>query len=200
MPRIIRLILFASLVALLVPLGSGADADPAGAAQFVRAAGERTVSAANQDAPLEARVAHLADIMQDVTDIDLIARLALGKHWRTASEAQRTAYLKAFRNYALDGLANRFGRLGKIKGFEVIDNRMVDERDTLVAIDIHLAGQPTPTRVDWRVRQSGSSYQIIDVVVEGVSLLITNRNDFDAVVSREGLDRLIDQLQGHSST
>lgn len=200
MPNPIRRALLGGLVAFLVPWGSpAARADAGGAATFVRTAGERTVSAANQDAPLEARVASLADIMQDVTDIDLIARLALGKHWRAASEAQRPAYLAAFRSYALDSLAYRFGRLGKIDGFAVTDDRSVDERDTLVSTAIRLTGQPTPTRVDWRVRQSGAAYQIIDVVVEGVSLLITNRNDFDAVVNREGLDRLIARLQGHAS-
>jgi phospholipid transport system substrate-binding protein len=204
MPSLIRrdlvLLLALGLMALLGPLApSDARADPAGAVQFVRAAGERTVTAANADAPLEARVTQLATIMQDVTDIDLIARLALGKHWRAASEAQRPAYLAAFRSYALDSLAYRFGRLGRIDGFAIVDNRGVDERDTLVATDIRLQGQPVPTRVDWRVRLTGSDYQIIDVVVEGVSLLITNRNDFDAVVNREGLDRLIARLQVRSA-
>ena len=42
----------------------------------------------------------------------LIARLVLGRHWRSASEAQRTAYLDAFRIYALDSLAYRFAKLG----------------------------------------------------------------------------------------
>ena len=43
--------------------------------------------------------------MFEVADLSLIARLVLGRHWRSASEAQRAAYLDAFRVYALDSLA-----------------------------------------------------------------------------------------------
>lgn len=190
----------AGLMAGLAGLPVGrVRADMEGARTFVREAGARTAAAANADQPLEQRVEALAAIMDDVTDIELIARLVLGKHWRSSSPGQRDAYLQAFRIYALDSLAYRFGRLGKIERFEIVESRPVDGRDTLVGTEIFLTSSRAPTRVDWRVRQQDGGYQIIDVVAEGVSMLITNRNEFDSVINREGFDSLIAQIQQKST-
>ena len=53
-------------------------------------------------------------------------------------------------------------------------------------------------RIDWRTRETDGNYRLVDVAIEGVSLVVSNRSEFDSVVSRQGIDALIAQIQGKS--
>ena len=59
-----------------------------------------------------------------------------------------------------------------------------------------------PVRVDWRLAPEGQSWKIIDVIIEGVSMAITQRDDFAATVQRNGgrIGPLIEQLREKSRT
>ena len=47
-------------------------------------------------------------------------------------------------------------------------------------------GGATPIRLDWRLTATESGWRVLDIVVEGVSLLVTFRNEFAAVIERHG--------------
>jgi phospholipid transport system substrate-binding protein len=193
-----RRLFFAATLAVLVaqPVAT-ARADCDGAKDFVRAAGERTLLVLNAEGSDDARrLQGMADLLFEVADLPLIARLVLGRHWRTAAEAQRVAYLEAFRVYALDSLAYRFARLGGGVGFKLLDRCTADGSDAQVATEVKLPTRPDAVRIDWRVRGSDRGYRLVDVAIEGVSLVVSNRSEFDSVVSRQGLDALIAQIQG----
>jgi phospholipid transport system substrate-binding protein len=139
----------------------------------------------------------MSRLMFEVADLPLIARLVLGRHWRAASPAQRAAYLDAFRTYALDSLAARFSRLGSGVGLTLAERCVADGEDALVPTEVTLPNRAEPVRIEWRVRRR-DGYRLIDVTIEGVSLVVSNRSEFDAVVGREGLEALIAQLRGRS--
>lgn len=183
--------------ALLAP-GSAA-ADCAGAQAFIESAAQRTIAILNaKDGDAADRLRQMADLMFEVADLSLIARLVLGRHWRTASEAQRAAYLDAFHTYALDSLSSRFARLGDGVSFKLAGRCVADDRDAQVGTEVRLPTRPDPVRIDWRVRETDGRYRLVDVAIEGVSLVVSNRSEFDSVVSRQGLDALITQIQGKS--
>ena len=52
-----------------------------------------------------------------------------------------------------------------------------------------------PLSIDWRVRDGGGSPTIVDLIVEGVSLVLTYRAEFDAIVSRQGLEGLLQDMR-----
>ena len=192
-----RAVLLLGAAALLAP-GSVA-ADCPGAEAFIESAGERTVAILNaKDVDDARRLQQMADLMFEVADLPLIARLVLGRHWRGASEAQRAAYLDAFRSYALDSLAARFARLGSGVSLKLTGRCVADDRDAQVGSEVRLPTRPDPVRIDWRVRETDGRYRLVDVAIEGVSLVVSNRSEFDSVVSRQGLDALIAQIQGKS--
>ena len=183
--------------ALLAP--GSAVADCAGAQAFIESAAQRTIAILNaKDGDAADRLRQMADLMFEVADLSLIARLVLGRHWRTASEAQRAAYLDAFHTYALDSLSSRFARLGGGVSFKLVGRCVADDRDAQVGTEVRLPTRPDPVRIDWRVRETDGRYRLIDVAIEGVSLVVSNRSEFDSVVSRQGLDALIAQIRGKS--
>jgi phospholipid transport system substrate-binding protein len=55
-----------------------------------------------------------------------------------------------------------------------------------VTVESYLEGGASPVRLDWRLARSGDGWRVLDVMVEGVSLLLTYRNEFAAVIEKGG--------------
>jgi phospholipid transport system substrate-binding protein len=136
----------------------------------------------------------LVKLLEGPIDLDLVARLILGRHWRTADETQRQEYLGLFRDYALANLASKL-HLYRGQSFEVTGARVVSDQDALVSSRILSSGEP-PLQVDWRLRErDGAAPVTIDLIVEGVSLIVTLRSEFGAVIERQGFAGLLVELR-----
>jgi phospholipid transport system substrate-binding protein len=142
----------------------------------------------------------LVSVLDEGTDLSLLGRLVLGRHWRQANPRQRTEYLHLFRRYMLQTFVQRLrqyagGDLGQPGArLQIIASRPVGQRDILVQSRV---APPTsqPLRVDWRLRERPGEPVIIDLIVEGISLLVTQRSEFAAVLERSGVDGLLAELR-----
>jgi phospholipid transport system substrate-binding protein len=183
-------------VALLLARSSAQAAVSADAAQqMIQEVGVQ-VLAVLRDQGLDKRqkFERLVALLDGPIDLELIARLILGRHWRSASEAQRTEYLELFRAFALDNLASRL-HVYDGQDFEIVGAEAVNERDAVVATRVTGGGRP-PLKVDWRVRERDDGDLVaIDVIVEGISLIVTQRSEFSAVIERQGMDGLLAELR-----
>ena len=193
-----RLRLTALVLGLSAALLHGAPASgqpqPEEARALVETVGTGVLDILRDDELTDHETLHrLEDVLEGAIDLDLVARLILGRHWRTADEAQRAQYLDLFRAYALDNVASRL-HLYEGQAFEITGAQVVSERDALVTTRITGGGQPLS--VNWRLRESQAGDLVaIDVVVEGVSLIVTLRSEYHAVVERQGLDGLLAELR-----
>jgi phospholipid transport system substrate-binding protein len=141
----------------------------------------------------DAKFDRLVTLLNEPIDLDLVARLILGRHWRTANAAQQDEYLELFRAFALHTLASRLDVYGG-QNFEITGAKVVGRDDALVSTRILSDGPPLA--VDWRVRQRDDDRMVaIDVIVEGVSLIVTQRSEFGAVIERQGMDGLLAELR-----
>ena len=140
------------------------------------------------------KFARLVALLDGPIDLEIIARLILGRHWRSASQAQQAEYLQLFRAFALDNLASRL-HVYDGQDFEIVGAQAVNDRDAVVATRVSGGGRP-PLKVDWRVRERDDGDLVaIDVIVEGVSLIVTQRSEFSAVIERRGMDGLLAELR-----
>jgi len=173
-------------------------ASAADAERFVRELGERTLAVLGDPAlAREAKLERLIALVDEATDLDLIARLALGRTWRALDPTRQSEYTALFRAMVRRTLAERLGDYSG-ETLAVAGARALDERDALVSTRIGRAGA-APFRVDWRVRASdGGRLAIVDVMAEGVSLLVTQRAEFGEIVERQGIDGLIEQLRARA--
>ncbi len=182
---------------------SAAHAAPDGARQFIQDIGDRTVAALRRaGADDRQRLAELVELLNTATDLELVGRLVLGQYWRSASEAQRAEYTKLFKELVVKSMADRLNTYGG-ETFEITGAKPVDDRDTVVSTRIFRPGATgQPIAVDWRVRSADGRYSIIDIVAEGVSMVVTQRSEVASVVSQKGMDGLIqsmkDRLQGRA--
>ena len=192
----------AALLSALLP-GRPAQGLPSAAAaeEVVQRLVEQVwqVLAARGDAP-EIDRDHLLSVLDEGTDLSLLGRLVLGRYWRDASPGQRTEYLQLFRRYMLQTFIQRLRQYAGTdvshpgERFQIIASRPVGERDILVQSRV---APPTsqPLRVDWRLRERPGEPVIIDLIVEGISLLVTQRSEFAAVLERGGVEGLLAELR-----
>lgn len=143
------------------------------------------------------REKRVRDLLRQNFDVYEIGKFALGAHWRTASEAQRSEYLKLFEDMIVGTYAQRFGEYSG-QQFKVGNAKPVSDRDTIVTSQVLQKDAP-PLGIEWRVRNKNGQLKVIDVFIENVSMAITQRSDFDAVIKREGIDGLLKNLRSRKN-
>lgn len=189
----------AFIFAIMIGLAAPASAETTKAEQFVQKLGEEalfTLEAADGNEDVIAD--KIKSWLNSYFDKDAIARFALGRHWRGASDAQKSEYQDVFEKMIVLTYSQRLAEYSG-ENFEVTGSTKVNSRDTIVHSDIIRTSKNAPkTRIDWRVRNGN---KIVDVSVEGVSMSVTQRADFDAAIQKNGgnLDAFIAELKKKTS-
>lgn len=180
----------------LVLISGPATASAGQAADHIRHLADKAISTlADTKGNLAAREAKLRPILATGFDMDHIARFTLGRYWNRANDAQRRDYVAAFSDFIVATYARRFGGYSG-ETLEIVSEREMGPKDVIVGTRIQRASSP-PIDAEWRVRV-GDDAKVIDVVVEGVSMSVTQRADFSSVVRRNGIDGLIQVLQARA--
>jgi phospholipid transport system substrate-binding protein len=182
--RMVLLIALPLLVAagpvIAAPTG---DSDPKAAA-FMNQLWSRALELLNKKAPAAERQALFRELFHDDFDSPGIARFVLGRYWRTASPEEQKEFLKLFEDYVVYVYT---ARLSDFQGEEFkINSARSDEGSVIVSTDVLTPGAPTPLKVDWRLVNDDGVYKISDVIVEGVSMLVTQRSEFASIIQRHG--------------
>lgn len=170
-----------------------------GAFKFVQDTAERGLKfLSNPNADTAVKKQEFKKLLDNNFDLDTIGRFALGTYWRSATPAQQKEYLTLFRRMVVDVYTARFNDY-KGQKFEAKSFRAVSQTDTLVTSYIIPADGSQNIQVDWRVRNKGGSYKIVDVLVSGVSMSVTQRSDFASVIQRGGgnVDVLLQHLRNN---
>lgn len=185
------------LIGGLVLAGSGQATDDAAAAALIRELSGKAINVLQRsDVDLATREREFRDLLAKDFDLKLIGRVALGRHYRTLTPEQREDYRTLFADYILKTYAARLGGYAG-ETFEVIGTTELNSRDVVVNTRIRRPAGP-PIEAGWRVRNYNGQAKIVDVVVAGVSMALTHRQEFSAVVSRNGIDGLFDALRARA--
>lgn len=197
-----RLLAFIMLAwSLTVPAAAQEKAvdDTRGAMEFIDALADETI-AVWSDSKLTEEERYLAfrAIFEQATDIDLLARGMLGRHYRTASPAQRSAYMEAMSDYIIAEFDKRMTQIG-FRELEVTGTKPASGRAGHVFVRTEVQREEgQPILADWRVRKKSGEFQIVNLEFEGINLMITNRDVFSSKVKAVGMDGLIDWLKVQS--
>ena len=135
-------------------------------------------------------------------DVPQIAQFVLGLYWPRASQEQRAEYVKLFEDFVVKSYAKKFGDYTGGGGFKTGNVTKVSNADSVVSSQIRTREDKPPVRIDWRVRAGEESYKIVDVMVEGISMSVTHRDEFAAVIRSNGgtVAALIDALKKKTIT
>ena len=121
----------------------------------------------------------------DALDLKSIGQFVLGRYWKTTNEKDREDFLKAFTNFTTLSWSDRFDQYnGQKITFSVSRNAEGNQ----LYIDSQIMNRGSPVEVIWRVRQKDNNYKIIDIIVEGVSMAMSYRNEYTAVLQKNSGD------------
>jgi phospholipid transport system substrate-binding protein len=145
------------------------------------------------DVNSQQRKAGLRAVLEKGFDLPYLARLAIGRSWRELSEAERQEFVRVFTAWVLE---TQSARLSQYAGEQITieGSQPAGEADTIVSTRIQGGELQQPIQVDWRVREESGDHSVIDVVVEGASMVVTYRGEFQAIVERGGVEALEAEL------
>jgi phospholipid transport system substrate-binding protein len=180
------------LAAIALSLGLAISAQPAAAAadpaEIIRDMGNQALEVLGKKVPPSEREARFQELFHQDFDVPTIARFVLGRYWRLATPAQRQEFVRLFFQYTILTYSNRLGEYSG-EQFHVTGSRP-DGDGSIVTSEIIRPNAP-PTKVDWRLNSTDGTYKITDVIVDGISMAVTQRSEFASVIQRHG-----GQLQG----
>lgn len=170
---------------------------PEEAEAFVGALAENALETlALQTVSLEVREEEFRRILRDGFALRYIGLLVLGKHRRTATPEEIAEYQLYFGEFVLKKYSALLGGYAG-ETFVVLGSRPSGRRDVLVKSEIRRSrGSSIPT--EWRVRRFAEALKIIDIKIEGVSMVQSQREEFNAILTREGMDGLIAVLRART--
>jgi phospholipid transport system substrate-binding protein len=161
-------------VAAVVPLAARAQSTEKAAA-FVKSTGDRLVAVVNGPGSTSAKRAQMTQIINSDVDVDGIGRFCLGRFWKQATSEQQKQYLVLFHDVLVTNIT---AKLGEYQGVTFTMGRSRSQDEDAVVSTTVIRPNNGPTAVDWIISDPTGSPKIIDVVAEGTSLRLTQRQDY----------------------
>ena len=147
--------------------------------------------------PVESKIIKLNDIAERSVDIDGIGMYALGKHKKTMSDEQKTKYKKLFKSYFLKSFSSRLVDYTDPK-INVVSQKIINKKYTIVNSILEATSKRPQVKIDWRIYTKNPDKPLIrDLIVEGLSLARTQKEEFNSVIQNNDgdLDALFKNLE-----
>jgi phospholipid transport system substrate-binding protein len=171
-----------------------AQSGEARASAFVKSLGDKLVAVVNGPESDHDKRAKLTAIIDGAVDVDGVARFCLGRFWHNASVEQQQRYTELFHQVLVNNITSK---LGEYRGVRFTMGRVQQRDDTMVVSTVVERPNNPPTNVDWIINNPASDPKIIDVIAEGTSLRLTQRQDYASYLSRNNnnIDALINAMR-----
>jgi len=138
--------------------------------------------------PVESKIIKLNDIAERSVDISGIGMYALGKHKKSMSEDQKTKYNKLFKSYFLKSFSSRLVDYTDPK-INVVSQKKINEKYTIVNSILEATSKTPEIKIDWRIYTKNPDKPLIrDLIVEGLSLARTQKEEFNSVIQNNDGD------------
>lgn len=128
-------------------------------------------------------------------DFERMTQLAAGRNWNAATPAQREKLVAAFRAMLVRTYANSID-VYRGQTMTVVGANVPPGATEATVRNNYASPGRRPTPVDYLMRKKDGAWKIYDIVIDGISLVLTYRSQFDGAIRGSGIDGLIRQLQG----
>ena len=135
------------------------------------------------------------DLVMSAIDLNLISKFVLSKTWKNATDDQKERYIQAFKDYFINSYANKLDQYSG-EQVEVVD---AEEAGKYVIVNSFIYREGTDTlkiNLKWRLLNRDNEIKIIDLNIEGISLIIAQREEFQSfLANNEGdIEKLIEKI------
>ena len=180
-----------------VPLAIAADGDDALVAEptkIIDEAAQKIVAVlARTGEPAEVRIGEIEEIAYEIFDFTTMSKLVLARNWRKLDKEKRAEFVREFRTHLSRTYGTRLDNFSDI-GVDVYGAQVEVRNDVTVKSRV-VGGQFDGSELAYRMRDRKEEWKIIDVVIEGVSLVSNYRSQFATVLNGGTIDDLITKLK-----
>jgi len=188
-----RLMLALGALALAAVPALAADEPAEDPQKVVAVALDDVMAVLNDAAASEAsRRDRIADIAFAHFDFPTMSKLVVARPWRKFTDAERTEFIASFKTH----LARSYGRrLARYEGTQVaVTGRRNEQRGDVTVLSKVVGGQFDGATMDYRMRGKTGTWLVIDVIIEGVSLVSNFRSQFKPILAQGGAPELLRRL------
>lgn len=149
------------------------------------------------DVPKDEKLSRFRAEFTEALDLKNIGQFVLGIYWRKATPTEKDEFLKAFMDFTTKTWADRFD---SYQGQKIVFSGVRNAERNQLYVDSTIQNNP-PVEVIWRLKQKDNSYRIIDIIVEGVSMAMSYRNEYSAFLQTHGgsIQALTEELKTKSA-
>lgn len=162
--------------------------------KFVENVGNQVVTIANEKTTSELKKREkIIAVIDEVIDADWIARFVMGKSYKVANDEQKQRFTKLYRGFMINTYGPKFKNYD---GRKFTVTSVKEQGSFFIAKSEFLPRDSNvPINVDFRVKARDGKLVVLDFVAEGVSLIETQRSEFNAAISKNGMDKFLEDLQ-----
>jgi len=162
--------------------------------KFVQILGDQIIDVAKDKSLSEfQKKQKIINIIDKSTDSKWIARFVLGKNHKTANEEQKKQFMSMYREFMINTYGPKFNSYDG-KKFAV---NSVEKQSNFYLVKSEFTPKNSDTVIffDFRVKENEGNFFIVDFIAEGVSLIETQRSEFNSSISEEGMDKFLENLK-----
>ena len=183
-----------SLVSVSAALAADDPTLTAAPRQLINETATKIVSIlAKKDQTTETRISEIESLAYEIFDFTTMSKLVLARNWKKMDKAKRKEFVVEFKRH----LSRTYGtRLDRYEQEEVdVYGAQVEVRNDVSVKTRILGGQFDGAEIAYRLRNRRDEWKIIDVVIEGVSLVSNYRSQFKEVLNGGSIDDLLVRLR-----
>tara|TARA_Y100000748_G_scaffold304126_1_gene311935 strand:+ start:2596 stop:3186 length:591 start_codon:yes stop_codon:yes gene_type:complete len=149
----------------------------------------------NEQISKSAKNDQFTNLVMSAIDLNLISQFVLSKSWKTATDDQKERYISAFKTYFINSYANK---LDQYSNERIIVNGS-EKAGKYIIVDTNVIKEGTDTlkiNLKWRLLNKNGDIKIIDLNIEGISLVIAQREEFQSFLANnnDDLEALIEKI------
>ncbi len=170
-----------TLIIGLLMYSTSVCADSQKAVTFVETlANDMIIDVLAADKPMTEKLNLFQSKFHQALDLKSIGQFVLGVYWRKTTPAEREAFIEAFMDFSTKSWADKFNMYN---GQQIVFTGSRPAQKDQLYVDSVIQNNP-PVEVIWRVREKNNEYKIVDIVVEGVSMAMSYRNEYASFLQK----------------
>jgi phospholipid transport system substrate-binding protein len=143
----------------------------------------------------EQKQENLTAIFNKSVDITWMGKFALGKYYRQLDEQKLEEYLSAYKDFLTHTYVSKFTEYNG-QSFYIESVKFVSDSQYIVSTKVNNPqNSAEQITIAYRMKENDNDFQIRDIIAEGISLILGQRSEFNSIISKEGIDSLIQRLK-----
>ena len=147
----------------------------------------------------DSRLKKLSDLSSKYLDLDALASYTLGDYREKATNSERENFNKLFREYFIKNMSSKLNDFAD-QDLKIIDSKKINDNNIIVSTKVFSKKDAQEIAVEWRIYIKDSKLLTRDLVVEGLSLARTQKEEFSSIIASKGFVGVITALENFNKS